>query len=53
MEEQKEDEEEKKHGASVIVKLLKGHASGDEDPSPVVREQMVSPLNDAGCLSNK
>jgi hypothetical protein len=35
------------------VELLKGHASGNEDPSPVVREQRASPLNNAGRLDNE
>jgi hypothetical protein len=43
----------KPQGASVVVELLKGHASGNEDPSPVVREQRASPLNNAGRLDNE
>ena len=53
MERKKEDEEEKKHGASVNVKYIKEHASVNEDPSPVVREQMVGPPNNAGRLSDE
>ena len=39
----------KPQGASVVVKRLKGYASGKK----VVREQRDSPLIDAGRLSNR